>query len=447
MKENENKKSVVRVTEGSPKETADVLQNGTQNNKEKLKKPLIFGLMAIVFVGCMYLIFKPSEDKKAIENIGLNDAVPQATGAGMPADKGKAYEQEMLERKEQEKRNALATLSDYWNTEDKKEPTDEQVPEDEESTGGFGGGGRNSGRNGNPALNSYRNMQSTLGSFYNNENSETMELRRQVDEMKAKLAEKDVPPVATVDDQLKLMEKSYEMAAKYLPQNANNGNAAPANGTATGAAGANQKEYFVSFTPTRKNTVSALYREPSDSAFAADWSQAKNRDFYTAGATEQVTQPKNSIKACVHEAQTVVGEMGVRLRLLEAAQTPQRTIPKGTIVTANAKFQNGRLQLKVTSIELEGNIIPVDITIYDLDGQQGLYVPYSPEMNALTEMAGNMSQTGGTSVMLTQNAGQQVAADLSRGVVQGISGYFAKKVRTPKITLKAGHQVFLVSKK
>ena len=52
-----------------------------------------------------------------------------------------------------------------------------------------------------------------------------------------------------------------------------------------------------------------------------------------------------------------------------------------------------------------------------------------------------------TSVMLTQNAGQQVAADLSKGVVQGISGYFAKKVRTPKVMLKAGHQVFLVSKK
>ncbi len=32
---------------------------------------------------------------------------PQATGAGLPADKGKAYELEMLEQKEQEKRNAL----------------------------------------------------------------------------------------------------------------------------------------------------------------------------------------------------------------------------------------------------------------------------------------------------------------------------------------------------
>lgn len=446
MKENNNKKSVVRVTEGSPKDTADVLQNDTQNNKEKLKKPLIFGLMAIVFVGCMYLIFKPSEDKKIIENVGLNDAVPEATGAGMPANKSKAYEQEMLERKEQEKRNALVTLSDYWNAEDKEEPTDKQFPEDEESNN-LGGGSRNSGRNGNHGLNSYRNMQSTLGSFYQDNNSETMELRRQLDEMKEKLAEKDVPPVATVDDQLKLMEKSYEMAAKFIPQNTNTGNSTPANiATPNIALGANQKEHFVSFTSTKKNIVTALYREPSDSAFAADWSQTKNRGFYTAGATEQAIQLKNSIKACVHEAQTVVDETGVRLRLLEPAQTPQRIIPKGTIVTANAKFQNGRLQLKVTSVELEGNIIPVDITIYDLDGQQGLYVPYSPEMNALTEMAGNMSQTGGTSVMLTQNAGQQVVADLSRGVVQGISGYFAKKVRTPKVTLKAGHQVFLVSK-
>ncbi|KMQ71668.1 conjugative transposon protein TraM [Chryseobacterium koreense] len=446
MKENE--KRVSFLVEGEDQNGASNLPDNKKSNKDKLKKPIIFLLMGVVFLGCMYLIFKPSKDKKAVENIGLNDAVPQATGAGMPDDKSKAYEQEMLERKEQEKRNALTTLSDYWNTEDTASADNEEsLPEEDEESNGFGGGGRKSGRNGNSVLNSYRNAQSTLGSFYQDNNSETMELRKQVDELKAKLSEKDVPPVATVDDQLKLMEKSYEMAAKYLPQNANTGNAAPANGATTGTAGAKQKEQFVSFTPTRKNIVSALYREPSDSAFAADWSQTKNRGFYTAGSIEQAVQPKNSIKACVHEAQTVVGETGVRLRLLEPAKTPQRTIPKGTIVTANAKFQNGRLQLKVTSVELEGNIIPVDITIYDLDGQQGLYVPYSPEMNALTEMAGNMSQTGGTSVMLTQNAGQQVAADLSRGVVQGISGYFAKKVRTPKVTLKAGYQVFLVSKK
>src|SRR5690606_6668036 len=162
---------------------------------------------------------------------------------------------------------------------------------------------------------------------------------------------------------------------------------------------------------------------------------------------QQVVQPKNSIKAAVLETQTLTDESGVRLRLLETAKTPSRTIPAGTVLTANAKFAGGRLQLKITSIEFEGNIIPVGITVYDLDGQQGLYVPYSPEMNALTEVASNMSQSAGTSIMMTRSAGQQVAADLSRGVVQGVSGYFSKKVKTPKVTLKAGHEVFLVSKK
>ncbi|PKB18510.1 conjugative transposon protein TraM [Flavobacterium sp. 5] len=442
MKENENKKTVVRVTEGNPAATDEVLQDSTQDKVQKLKKPLIFGLMGIVFVGCMYLIFKPSSEKKEIEKIGLNEVVPQATGAGMPDDKGKAYEEEMLERKNQEKRNDLTSLSDYWN-EDGKGETGEELSEEEESYSNANGSGKNS----NPALNSYRNVQSTLGSFYKDDNSETKELRKQLEELKEKLAEKDVPAGVTVDNQLALMEKSYQMAAKYLPSGTNTGEAVPANSAVSKSSSSTQKEQFVAFSSTRKNTVSALCREPTDSVFLADWSQNKNSRFYTAGALEQVVQPKNSIKACVQETQTIIGESGVRLRLLEPAQTPNRTIPKGTILTANAKLEGGRLQMKVISIELDGNILPVDITVYDLDGQQGLYVPYSPEMNALTEMAGNMSQQSGTSLMLTQSAGQQVAADLSRGVVQGISGYFSKKVKTPKVTLKAGHQLFLVSKK
>ena len=441
MKENEKRVSVL-VEEGGQSKMSN-LPDDKKSSIERLKKPLIFMLMGVVFLGCMYLIFKPSSDKKEIENIGLNDAVPQASDAGMQSDKQKAYEQEMLEQKDQEKRNALTTLSDYWNEDSSPNDKQDTLADEEEQSAGYGS---SKVRSVNPALNSYRNSQSALGSFYKDDNSDTQELRRQLDELKEELADKDMPKGVTVDDQLSLMEKSYQMAAKYLPTGTNTGESATVNGT-TPASSSSQKEPFVAFTPTRKNTVSALYREPSDSTFLADWSGARNRRFYTAGSVPQAVQPKNSVKACIQETQTLIGESGVRLRLLENAQTPNRIIPKGTILTAAAKFQTGRLQLKVTSVELDGNIIPVDITIYDLDGQQGLYVPYSPEMNALTEMAGNMSQTSGTSLMLTQSAGQQMAADLSRGVVQGISGYFSKKVKTPKVTLKAGYQVFLVSKK
>src|SRR5690606_32228389 len=421
MKESENKRVSFLVEDDDPKNGMDATQDGAQNKADKLKKPIMFALMGVVFVGCMYLIFKPSSNSDTAQEMGLNDAVPQASDAGLQSDKQKAYEQELLEQKMQDKRNTLLSLSDYWSEDSTADPEAEQPDEDYEDSYGYGGGTRTR-RNSNPALNSYRHAQSTLTSFYDNSDYETQELRKQIEELKEQLEEKDVPPVTTVEDQLALVEKSYEMASRYLPQTPAQPNSTD---TMVSVNSASQREHFVAFTPVRKNTVSALYREPTDSAFLANWNESRNRGFYTAGVSEQVIQPKNSIKAVVQETQVVTGESGVRLRLLETAKTPVRSIPAGTVLTANAKFQGGRLQLKVTSIEYEGNIIPVDITVYDVDGQQGLYVPYSPEMNALSEIASNMSQTSATSIMMTRSAGQQMAGDLSRGVVQGVSGYFS----------------------
>ena len=437
MKENEKRVSIL-IEEGDQNKASNLTED-KKNAIERFKKPLIFGLMGIVFMGCLYLIFKPSADKKEMENIGLNDAVPQSSEEGMQGDKQKAYEQDMLEQKDQEKRNALTTLSDYWNT-DSTQQTKVELPEADQNNGMM------AGKSGTSTLNSYRNAQSTLGSFYQDNNSETQELRKQLDELKEQLAEKDIPKSATVDDQLVLMEKSYQMASKYLPTGGNTGKNVSTDSARRGSS-SNSQEYFVAFTSTKKEALSALYREPTDNVFLADWSENKNRSFYTTGTVEQVAQPKNSVKASIQETQTIISESGVRLRLLEPAHTPNRTIPQGTILTAIGKFQGDRLQLKVTSIELEGNIIPVDITIYDLDGQQGLYVPYSPERNAVTDIVANMGNATGSSFSMNSSTGQQIGSDLSKSAVQGVSGYFAKKIRTPKVTLKAGHQVFLVSKK
>ncbi|GGF14436.1 conjugative transposon protein TraM [Flavobacterium limi] len=426
----DTKKKVSLLSEGTGQSSTSFLPDEKKTEVERFKKPLIFTLMGIVCIGCMYLIFKPSTDKKRIENRGLNDSVPQASESVLQADKEKAYEQEMLEDKEEQKKNALTTLSDYWNEDNDKQK--EALPDQAEEPN-------------NPALNSYRSARSTLGSFYQQDNGETKELRRQLEELKEELAQKEVPAPATVDDQLALMEKSYQMAAKYLPSGASP--IEPAGKNIATPTPELQNETFEALIPAKKNRVSSLYRQASDSAFLADWDKKGNHGFYTAGKSEELQQPKNSVKACIHQTQTIIGEAGVSLRLLEPARISGLTLATGTIVTANAKIRAGRLQLKATSIELDGIIIPVDITIYDLDGQQGVAVPYSAERNALTEMAGNMSQQSGTSLMMTQSAGQQMAADLSRGVVQGVSGYFSKKVRTPKVTLKAGHQVFLVSKK
>ncbi len=148
----------------------------------------------------------------------------------------------------------------------------------------------------------------------------------------------------------------------------------------------------------------------------------------------------------VYETKTVINESTLSIRLSEGMKLGRTEIPSGSLLIAGCKFQGGRLQLKISSIQYQGNVYPVEINVHDNDGQSGLYVPYSPEQTAISDIVANMSQTSGTNIMMTQSAGQQVAADLSRGVVQGLSGYFQKRVRQLKVTVKAGQQVLLVPK-
>ncbi|NRS87724.1 conjugative transposon TraM protein [Flavobacterium sp. 7E] len=420
MKKNENSDNPVFITDAGMNTASDEIVESRASKVEKIKKPIIFALMGIVFFGCMYLIFKPSENLKNIQILGLNDSVPQATTISLETDKQKAYEQEILDHKNQEKQNALTSLSDYWN-EGSTEGSLQEVPEKEDEV------------TNNASLNSYRNAQNTLGSFYNKDNSETQELRKQLDEVKKELARKEETPTNIVDNQLELMEKSYQMAAKYLPTHSAN----TENKTITSSS--SSKEAFVSIIAEKHNVVSTLQQEIVADPFLPLMGTNFNSN------NQQLA--KNSIRAVIQETQVVTEEISVSLRLLESARIQGKIIPSGTVVTANSRFQQGRLQLKITSIAFEENILPIELTVYSLDGQQGLTVPYSPERTAMTDMAANMGQTSGSSIMLSTSAGQQIAGDVSRGLVQGVSNYFSKKIKTPKVIIKAGLQVLLVSKK
>ena len=52
----------------------------------------------------------------------------------------------------------------------------------------------------------------------------------------------------------------------------------------------------------------------------------------------------------------------------------------------------------------------------------------------------------GNSISFARSAGQQIAMDVSRGVIQGGTQLIGKKIRAVRITLKAGYKVLLVAK-
>lgn len=432
MKENEKKKTAVQVTEGRP-----VSGTGTEAGgmgKEHMKKVLIFGSMALIFVVCLYLIFSGDGREKANEGItnGLNTVLPEASGGGLPTDKGKAYEQEMLREKERQKRATIMTLSDYWQSDSIRKQQDKTEPIPEDSPEG------KTLHDADPALRSYRTMQHSLGNFYQHEDRT---LQTENEKLKAQLEAVRSSPVQGPEDRLALMEQSYRMAAKYFP-----GATKPVDSLTDSTSQQQGDTDFLPVVSQRRSVVSQLYRRVPDSAFLARLVRGEQQTFTTVQREEGQILPATSIRACVNQSLKLVGEGMVPLRLLQDARIGNAVLPRGTVLTATGKFRGNRLNLQVVSVEVDGSIVPVELNVYDLDGQKGLNLPYAPEVTAVNGTLANMGNTGGSSFTLNRSAGQQLTSDMTRGLIQGVSGYFSKKVTAQKATLKQGYQVFLVSK-
>jgi len=54
-----------------------------------------------------------------------------------------------------------------------------------------------------------------------------------------------------------------------------------------------------------------------------------------------------------------------------------------------------------------------------------------------------MGTSAGSSMNISTDAGAQLAADLGKGLIQGTSQYFSKKMRSVKVHLKAGYKVLI----
>jgi conjugative transposon TraM protein len=274
------------------------------------------------------------------------------------------------------------------------------------------------------------------------EDTEKEVLREEVERLKAAMEERQQVS-SSYDDQVALLEKSYELAAKYMPGGKEGGNSTGKAGAESG--GTSEKKTDVSpVSHATKAVVSSLYQIVSDSEFVRQFGQPKNYAFHTA-TSEEVSKEKNTICAVVHEDQTLVNGQSVRLRITEPVRTGGQLIPRNTILTGVGRILGERMEIRVSSIEYEGSIIPVSLQAYDADGQQGVYIPGSMEMTAIKEIAGNLGQNlGGTINISQQDAGEQLLTDLGRGAIQGASQYISKKTREVKVTLKAGYRIFLL---
>ena len=427
--------TTVPQADGKPEKEKKPKRELTPQQVQQRRKMIVFPLMFLAFAGCMYLIFAPSgKEDVNVESVGgFNADIPLPAEDGIIADKQKAYEQAMLNRKQQDKIQSLQDFGFTGDDETEEPQAEIDLMPEEDPKPQRGGGASYS-------ANAYREINRQLRTFYETPpvDEEKEDLKRQVAELTDRLQQQQ-NATPTADDQMALLEKSYELAAKYM----NGGQGQVAQVPVTG--GIDRKPDAVAVQAIRETTVSGLRQPMSDADFIRAYSQPRNYGFNTAVGTGYA-MGRNTVAACIHQDQTLTDGQAVNLRLLEPMQAGNIVVPKNTLVAGTAKVQGERLDILVSSIEYAGNIIPVELAVFDTDGQKGLSVPSSMEQEAFNEAMANIGSGLGTSISFARSAGQQVAMDVTRGLLQGTSGYLAKKFRTVKVKLKAGYKVMLYAK-
>ena len=361
---------------------------------QHLRQLKFVGVVTVMTLLCgifLWYLFAPKPAPQQAGTGGYNVTIPEATVKPAETDKRKVYEQEQYE---QQRREKLQSLGDVM---------DDRLP-----------------------------VTGEMAAFYTPApscgNTEVEALKEQVAALQSQLdAERQQP------DPLELAEEQYKLARKYL-----------GGGTAADEEAGPTKQRRDSrlsvMQPVREGEVEASTLDPR-----ADFTVERNLGFLTAaGDVAHADIP--TVRACVAQTQIIRAGSTVQLRLLEAVRIDGVLIPRNTPLYGLATIAGMRLQVTVSSVEYGGRIFAVEAVAYDLDGQPGLNVPNSRERTALKEALASVGQTAGTSVNVTRSAGQQVLSELARGGLQASSQYVAGKLREVKITLKANHQLLLISK-
>ncbi len=146
------------------------------------------------------------------------------------------------------------------------------------------------------------------------------------------------------------------------------------------------------------------------------------------------------IEAEVYETTTVLTGNRVKLRLLEEAWLNGVEIPVNTFLYGICEVSNERLQIEVLQIPVGEKFVPVEVTVCDLDGLPGLYVPDNASRKVAKEVgsSANTSSMFGVSNNPLTYMGMQAADRTAQSLL--------KMIRIKKVTIKKNTLVYLINK-
>ena len=282
----------------------------SEEQKRKRAGFVVYPLMFLLCLGSFYLIFSPSgqERERQDKGQGFNTEIPSPEDSRLEGNKKDAYEKALMEQESRKRKTFFEAAESMFAKEKRKDSVrlpDNIIPERQTNTetetekGNAGPVSTSAG--------AYREMNRTLGSIYEPRTDREKErLLERVEELE-RMQQQKQEPLSGMEEKMALMEKSYELAAKY-----NNRQAVE---TPSPVRKAEDKK-AIPVKQVHNEVVSSLSRPMSDEEFISAFSGERNAGFNTAVGRKTVTEG-NTIAACVHGTQTVSDGQALRLRLTE----------------------------------------------------------------------------------------------------------------------------------
>ena len=153
------------------------------------------------------------------------------------------------------------------------------------------------------------------------------------------------------------------------------------------------------------------------------------------------------ITAIIDENIKAVDGSRVRLRLLDDVEIGGLFVPKGTYLYATMSgFSKQRVKGKVASVFVGDEIKTINLSIYDTDGMEGLYVPSSTFRETAKDIGSSaMQQSMSIDGSNSNNSVAQWAQQTVQQAYQRTSQAISKAIRKNKVKLKYGTRVYLIN--
>ncbi|BAV04436.1 Bacteroides conjugative transposon TraM protein [Filimonas lacunae] len=164
--------------------------------------------------------------------------------------------------------------------------------------------------------------------------------------------------------------------------------------------------------------------------------------FYSlAPQVDTTVTTETSFTAVIPQNQTLQNGSTLQMRLTQDIFIKGIKIPQNTFVYGSCSISDERLKIKISSVLNGKSILPIQMSVYDSDGQEGIFVPGAITRDAAKENADRAIQ----SIGMTSLDGSLTTQATSAGI-ETARTFLSKKIRNITVTIKAGHSIFLKNK-